>query len=714
MTKRALLVAALIWDVPSLVRSEDEAAKAFQDSLSASPRHEPRDDGDPLNLASIAILAARQGDTKSVAQAIRTLGASTDPLHQVLTSCLRWWLVGVRPKKGAVEHAERVVGKVRGAPLRARLLAKLATFALDNHEYETSFALLQQAKKAAPPRSELRRAISIATFNEFGGRPTQADFEHGTADDITHYDWIDATALGAAQTDLEQRLADAARNPWSFVMRSGQTPIDSILAAELQATWAGALWKRRNIRKQVGAQLLLGGARNPDQAKYGLARWVQGGGRDIPQVVGLAESAFDGDTADALVTEVLGTADKPILSPSQVELAANLWDLLSEGFVEELLNRVPVDPGELGAPSRFLWGRAALRVPRAWSRAIRGLTPRQRVALAGHLPDEVLNNMTRRDSKTLAAEVDADEHASERSRAVAIVLKSRLEGEALEIQVAPSLAYHVALLSPSALSNHTYHAAELALANSLTRTLERAREGVFDLGAFSLPLAMTSVAEARGALDPSSFSLLKGTASDGGAPGNIRVDALVGMAQLAHVGTLQARRYRSLRSVPAQQGPEILDPISDSCLRAALLLLRAAMLTESEQFELLALSRVADARTRQLTASAAAVFLTHRYSTPVEAALLASLFDPDHTVIQNSLGVLGRHQLRLSTSVRNSVADRLAALFSSGPRGVRRRAVAAARLLALPDHKGLRNILSDAGYDRSWLVRSEVALSKRH
>jgi hypothetical protein len=444
---------------------------------------------------------------------------------------------------------------------------------------------------------------------------------------------------------------------------------------------------------------------------YGLARWVQAGGREIAQVVELAESAFDEGTSDALIAEVLGTADKPIISPSQVELAANLWDLLSEELIEELLSRIGVDPHELGAPSRFLWSRAALRVPRAWSRAIRSLTPRQRVALAGHLPDEALSNMTRRDSKLIAAEVDADEHAPERSRAVAIVLRSNLKGEALDITVAPSLAYHVALISPNALSKNAYKVEELALANSLIRALEQARAGSFGFGTFSLPLTMTKVAEARGALDPTSFSLLKGTACDGSAPGNVRVDALVGMARLAHVGILSQRRFRSLRSVPAQQGPEIFDPVSDSCLRGALLLLRAAMLTQSEQFELLGLSRDVDARTRQLTASAAAIFLTHRHSTPVEAALLASLFDPDHTVTQNSLGVLGRHELRLSPSVQSAVADRITALFASGPREVRRRAVAAAQMLALPDHHGLRNIVSDARYDRSWLVRSEVALS---
>lgn len=88
------------------------------------------------------------------------------------------------------------------------------------------------------------------------------------------------------------------------------------------------------------------------------------------------------------------------------------------------------------------------------------------------------------------------------------------------------------------------------------------------------------------------------------------------------------------------------------CRSAITSLAEARQAIEKSSFELLVtLSRDPDTRTRQLTASAAAICLTHRRSTQAEAALLASLFDPHHGVVRNALGVIALHPPRLSTQV---------------------------------------------------------------
>ncbi len=713
VTKRETLIAALLWHVPQLVQSDTESARAFVDSLSASPRLVPASDHDPLNLAATAILAGRQGDDPTLKRSIRSLRSQNDPVTAALALSLEWWLVGSEFTKDPLATADEVVTRLRGASLRARALVKLTTYSLDNHQRGIAAELLRRAIDTAPQASELRRALLITLSNEFGVMPGEEAFRPiRDGDELTHYDWIDALSLTAARSDLDQRLTDTARNPWSFTIRSGQTPLDSVVAAELQATWAGALWKRRPIQKQVGAQMLVGGARTPEQAVYGLARWVQGGGGDIPQLVDFAEPSFESMSVDLLTQQVLGPSYAgPITSRQKVELAANLWNLLSIDVLEQLMPRIPVDVSELGAPARFFWSRAALRTPRIWKTALRDLTATQRVALAGHLETETLNRMSKVDARKLLREIGAEEAPSEQSQAAGIVLAARLTGKPANGAVTPSVALRVAHREPKALAETVYLTAERSLADTLRASVEAARKGSFGLGTYSVPLAIGSVAEARKAIEDASYRRLTATAKDALAPGTLRLDSLVALARLAHVNVIPPSRYRRLKSVPPQQGVTFFDPISENCLRAGVLLLRSHQLTRDEQLELAALSRDPDTRTRQLTASAAAIHLTEHRSDQAEAALIASLYDPHHSVVRNALGVISQHRLRLSSAnARHAIATRIVSLYNAGDRDVRRRSVAAARKLqgARGHDPQLADLIDTASADRSWLVRLDA------
>jgi len=77
-------------------------------------------------------------------------------------------------------------------------------------------------------------------------------------DPLVDYPWIEFDVLEAAQGTLAGAVEARSRCLWTFQRGAGKTPLDDAVAAEVQATWAGALWMRRPIRRQLGAQLLTG------------------------------------------------------------------------------------------------------------------------------------------------------------------------------------------------------------------------------------------------------------------------------------------------------------------------------------------------------------------------------------------------------------------------------------------------------------------------
>ena len=279
---------------------------------------------------------------------------------------------------------------MRRSQLKARLLGKLALFAFDRQLAEACVSALSQAVDTARSGSRLQRALLLAAVNNDLIRPIPAEVFKPSedVDPLVDQDWIDALALRAARADLEDLLQARARSPWSWQFRTGRTPVDEIIAAELQATWAGAWWLRPTLRTQLGAQILRAPPEREDSLVYGLSMWITGGGRDIRQVIDLAEPEFTSATADALTRPLIAALRLPDVGDTRLsEAAASLWDLFSDETAMLLLDRLQVTEADdpYGAAARRYWALMAFRDPAEVGRRLLAMQSKEIAALLPEL-----------------------------------------------------------------------------------------------------------------------------------------------------------------------------------------------------------------------------------------------------------------------------------------------------------------------------------------
>src|SRR5205807_2977623 len=119
-------------------------------------------------------------------------------------------------------------------------------------------------------------------------------------------------------------------------------PVHELVAAEEQARWAGALWKRQALRRHVGGQLLLAGGDDQELLLYGLNLWITGRGKEPRNVIDLVEPQLtSADGVDDIVRPLIDLPSHPELADSTLgETAVALWDLLSDEVLVDLLDRL--------------------------------------------------------------------------------------------------------------------------------------------------------------------------------------------------------------------------------------------------------------------------------------------------------------------------------------------------------------------------------------
>ena len=380
------IIAALLWDRPQLNLSPDEGAHAFVAALDPPPYEVLEPAVTPLSIAANAVVADRTGDAATALDGYTTLAISADPGVSLLGRMLRCWSAGAY-ESAEFDLAAALVSEVLEPTLRARLTMKLATYALDKQDIERFRSSLNDAYEIAPGHTRLRHAIAIVAANYFGGFLSEADRAPTEADPLVDYNWIDELAAQSARDELVDILKARARNPWSWSIRMGRSNADVAVSAELQATWAGALWLRDPIRKQIGAQLLSQPSPSPYQTLFGLSMWLAARGDDLAPILAAAEPSFDDTTADALVLPLLRLGLLPAYGERRVVETSNaVWDLLSDEAVVSVMRVVQPESSEAPVKDAALfWSRALLRVPDEWTKAIDGLSRDQLAQVAAQL-----------------------------------------------------------------------------------------------------------------------------------------------------------------------------------------------------------------------------------------------------------------------------------------------------------------------------------------
>lgn len=703
------ILAALLWDRPALLRSPVAGARAFVEAFGPPPyRQDLEGDDAPLALAAYAVELEVAGRPQDALQQYTRLG-QIEGAPALLAAFLLAWS-SVPADEGlldAVVEQTRLL-ELESDYVRARLLAKLATYTLDKGRADLFPDLLMEAADVAPERSALRRALRISRANLLGTRLEEEDFgDLPDTDPLVDYPWIDDLALGSARSELRSILKARAASPWSWTIHSGQTPLDQALAAFRQVTWAGALWLRDPVRLQLAAQMLASGG-NAYQTLYALTHWALAGGDDIRQVIDYSEPHFDETTAEVLIAQVEAQTVVPRISTAVLpKVAVELWDLFAPRTIDRLLGQLRPTGGDLviDPEVRHLWGRAALVAPDVWQRRAGELDADQRAALLETLPSVVLKSLDQGVAETFAAAGEAKETLAPAARAALLVIEHRL-GRMVTLTEVPAsehVAAEVYLRDAEVLSKTDYEQAELRLREKRAQQAEQARQGQLGFGGRSTAGDLSLVAQARGAIDDGSVQMLIGEAADDRLPPEFRLDSLMALSRLASVG-LAAPDVPVIEE-PTQPHPmSFFMPMSFDLLRAARLAVHATKLNAHDQVSVLTLSRHPDARIRQIVVATAGLFLAEEESASVEAALLAGLYDPDEGVVTGSLSALGR--ARLTDAARDAVVQRLGRLFDGYGRDVRAATVRAARArLSVADDPRLAAIVDRGAADRSWQVR---------
>lgn len=314
------------------------------------------------------------------------------------------------------------------------------------------------------------------------------------------------------------------------------------------------------------------------------------------------------------------------------------------------------------------------------------------------LPSDLLRQLRR---SVLASETE-----SVATQAIGVLLSPHGEvgGELVRSSSSPHLVVELAARDSSLLHADVLAAAETDLLNSLESVAAAARRGNRSFGGRTIPQSLAILAHARGTLEQGTVDFLVSLARDGHLPGDLRLDVLVSLASLSRLSLLSRDQLDALKSIDAHRGPSWLESVHDELLAAALLVVRAGVLTEDDEVSVLTLSRHSDARVRQMTCRAAGRFLSSRTSMTIESALLASLYDPEEAVLVAASDATAEARLtHITTPVINA---RLVELYGRSGRRVRAAAVRSARTrLSREDSQALREMLVVARRDPSWAVR---------
>ncbi len=713
--ERRLIQAVLVWDIRAISEANSPGATAFRNALGPGPWQDIERGDDVLSQAAWALLQERNGNLEAALPGYGALVDSSDAWVSLLGLCLLAW-TSAPDGDAALERAAEVVSSLPRSQLKARLLSKLAGLADDRHSREMFARCVLSAVEVAAEGTQLRRAlVHVAHSAGLSGWPvSNEDGYAGDDDPLVKQAWIDDLALRSARGELTELLRSRARSPWSWQFNVGRTPADEIIAAELQATWAGALWKRSELQLQVGAQLLQGHQASVQAVVYGLSMWIRGGGDHIAQVIARCEPQFEQTTADQLLKPLVAGPKLPGLKGYRLaQMAVALWDELSEDVIRRLLDHL--DPAAGVEPAidevRRFWCAAAVRLPSETATRLTHLDPEVQVALLSELPHEGLERLPDDVVETLVALLE------ERSINVGALayaemrLRSRAGVEArAHTDLPPREVAEAVLRDAAAVPSGELAHAEQELLQTFHQEVEQARQGSVGVGGRPTAASLAMIARAKGGAAPETLDALSEVASDKRLPGHLRVDALVALAQLSVADLVPTRILERLASTPEHGTAGFFAPTPPELLRVSRLLARARILDENEEAQLFSLVRDKDARIRQLAVDAAGLVLRERSSPTLVAAVIAGLFDPDEDVVRHALGSLGDAKLE-QVRFHDAIVERLQALFSERGRYVRAETVTTARALTRSGHvrPELVALLARAQQDRSWIVRDAAA-----
>lgn len=685
---------------------------------------ESQEPGGHLGRAAEAVSRERRGESAKALTIYRSLTRARAPWVRLLGLLLQGWSAEVT-ETGPIHRAADWVQQLRASTRKARLLAKLAGFAADKGERKYAHTLWQEAIAASDPKTQLGRALRIEAINlglpvsdvRFKGRRGEVQ------DPLVFPEQIESLQLRSANQALTQTVEDQISGAWQETIRMGNRPLAALDSAEAQTRWIGLPWLRRTIQKQLGAQLLGGGALSAGQWAHGVIDWTLGGGTNYELALRFAEPHFDHEATDRILSAIADCDPTRGSKRRVASLAAEAWDLLSEEMLRRMVTELPPREGDASpAPeSRVVWAAYAIRLTEEWFPRYRELDLELQAALLDSLDPGAISRFDREMKTTMYQALGDDERLladNGRLLPLAVTLAPRREWDRLRCLLEnPSPKYsrvisRLRVERPEIVSAAVEARTLSGLVESLRGQSEEARHGTTSFGGTGPRIELGRFLSVCERPDRAAIQLLIETSIDPSLPSPYLREARQGLVLVRRAGRLPASGLRALRaaseSEPPAPHPEGASP---ALLRAFLLFVCAERSTNAERAELVAMVRSPEERVRAIAASACAEALSHTEDEGLAWALVSALFDPSPTVCEAALA--GLPSLDLGYPPAADVAwQRLPVLFEASTRAVRAEIVHA--LGATPTRGSSQRqrrgqLLRRAQLDRSWRVRDAAA-----
>ncbi len=711
----AVLLDATLWNLPRLQRNATPPVTRFIDAFSR--RLDPDsivDPVEPLDLAALGVAAETYGQRERAVRVYESLAQSDGDAGLLGKFLLAWSATSQDPH--ALAAPLRAIEGIENDPLlQARLTCKLIAAAYAHQWDEAIPGLFTQAQAWAPPGTMVAAMLKVEAYNLLGSQwPSDWAFE---PDELTGYEWIRERAWGATTKSMLQQVTQRAQSPWTITIGAGVSEAQDVIAAFMQMEWAGAIWLRREISQQLAAHLLLDDAAQPQQAASAVSLWTLSATAvlNADGVVELAEPRFDGQSADQIIGQLdRGASLRHATDHALTEMSVALWDLLTEGTVSALLDRVPlvVSDHPHASKAAVFWAVASLRTPDAWHDHFARLDSSQRrqllvglsPAVAKRLPQSVANEL-------VEASTERPEQLHE-AHILGVLVDRADRIRALDLSSAPPAA--IALIArdaPSIVDGALLDRSIHELVDECRSVVKAARQGRRGLGSYE-PFAILSVAlvASGGDLLASSVEVLEEAARDPEVPADVRYQALRGLTAVAHNKGLPSDAVDRLRDIPESGAAAIFEFVTPRLVHAARIALLIVVGQEGWEAELLMLVRDEQPRVRQLAVETVALALQRTPSAALEGALAGALFDPDEGTVTEAVRSLTANPLRAS-AVRLAIGSRLVTLFDRGGRGVRTAVIRAIQAGVMPDEQQTQaeRLLARAREDRSFEVRDLVS-----
>jgi hypothetical protein len=718
--------ACITWNVPKLRESDRADVHEFLAvvRLNISVLDPERDEPvparmSPLRRAVEGLKAELNGDPSEAREHYR-LVARHRGIRGLLGLLLLAWMndAGQEDFRRVEARLKQLSG--RGArDLMARCHSKLATWATDHGWSELAAHHYDEALKHAG--ADLRPVLE--RIGNWFGRAQTFTFPARRDVDMVSFPWIADWADQAAHRAIDSHFKESFRSPWVRTMtfgRGGSVEGVDIQSAELQASWAGAVWLMPSIQRLHSA-LILGNSRDPSDVARGIALWVRGGGSQIRNLIDANEAHL---TAEALAELLIGQLHRGRSVFSRegwADICRSLWDEMPDDLVESMLANYRLPAAETNgygtdATELYLTAQLLNRSPEVLARwadadkASLGLLTRC-------LAPSVVEELPRRLSQDLLSAVvsTADQvHQDWRGRGWDVIPRIWLAAGP-DAQMRDALLELIPLDAvPEAAINTPQFVPDSVLLLSMRAEIARIHQDTSDAarGRFAGHAVEPTTNVARLLIashrrDSEAVQSIVDMATSEFVVAQHRLAALNALRELSEHGLLdQASVGDAFAERPIRSFMDD-DPSAEQRLENITRLALRARFEAIYDFDadLLAASRDADTRVRRVAVGTISWLSRKAFSSAArDAALLGALYDPHPRVQAAALPAIWDGQFE-NESLRRVARARVIELWPEAHRDLRLAIVSAISQDVSPADTGEQKVHELARNDRSWLIR---------